>query len=401
VSDPDKGNDMLKILAISLLVLVFSERIIKHLLIVLFFRRVPPPEGRAVQRVSILQPILSGDPTLAEGLDHNLRLPSRYALEWIWLLDEDDAAAQQICRELVERYPDKDVKRILLPPPGDRQNPKMVKLIAGAQQARGDVLCVLDDDTRLPDHGLEACLPYLDQPGAGLAFGLPYYVSFGNLWSQLVAYFVNSHNLVTYIPYAMLTQPVTINGMFYAMRREVFEQIGGFAGLEAILADDFAIAQRVRAHGYRLVQTPLRHAISTWVDRPRSYFHLIQRWFTFPRESMMRHLQGREKAIFYVMTLAPVLLPWLALAIPILAPGLWPAALAYFVYNYLVFAGFNRAYLEQASPWAGSYWVVLIPLLLPIQVLAAILAPQRITWRGHTLKAEAGGGFQFVQHRPR
>lgn len=391
--------ETMKPLLLALMCLIFLERLIKHGLVMQFFRRPIPPQRRPVRLVSILQPILSGDPTLAAGLEQNLRHATRYAIEWLWLVDDEDQEGRRICRELIERFPDKNIQLILLPPPGARQNPKMIKLIAGQQRARGDVLCVLDDDTRLPDCGLEMCLPYLDRPGVGLAFGLPYYISFGSLWSQLVAYFVNSNSLMTYVPYAMLAQPVTINGMFYALRAEVLAQIGGFAGLEHILADDFAIARRVRAHGLLLAQTPLRHAISTWVGRPRSYFHLIQRWFTFPRESMMRHLKGREKATFYFLTLLPVFLPWLALALPFFERGLWPAPVLYFAYHYLIFAHFNRAYLQQASPWWNSYWVILLPILLPIQILAALLAPQRIIWRGHLMQAEPGGGFQFVQRR--
>lgn len=391
----------MQILLTFLILLVFAERVLKHLLVMRFFGRPTPPEITAVTLVSILQPILSGDPTLAAGLEQNLRHESRYPLEFIWLLDDDDSEANTICQSLIARYPEKRVQRILLPPPGDHQNPKMVKLIAGAQVAQGDVLCVLDDDTRLPDYGLETCLPHLDLAGTGLAYGLPYYVSFGNLWSQLVAYFVNSHSLMNYVPYAMLSQPVTINGMFYAIRREVLDKIGGFAGLENTLADDFAIAQRVRAHGYRLAQTALRHEISTWVGSSHRYFNLIQRWFIFPRESMMRHLKGREQAVFYTAALLPVFFPCLALTISIIAPTLWPATLLYFVYNYLIFAHFNLAYLKQASPWANSYWVILISLLLPLQIVLALLVPQRIIWRGHVMQVEPGGGFAFVQRRKR
>ena len=387
------------ILPALLLLIILAERIFKHLLVVHFFRRAIPFSKQPVNLVSILQPILSGDPTMAAGLEQNLTMQTRYALEFLWLVDDDDLEAQRICGDLLARYPEKRAYLILLPAPGLKQNPKMVKLIAGAQRASGDVLCVLDDDTRLPNFGLETCLPYLDQPGVGLAFGLPYYVSFGNFWSRLVVYFVNSHSLLNYIPYAMLSEPVTINGMFYAIRREVLEKIGGFSGLEAILADDFAIALRMRMHGYRLVQTPLRHAISTWVGTPRSYFNLIQRWFIFPRESMMRHLKGRDQVIFYSMAMLPVFFPWLALAASIFAPSLWPVSVFYFVYSYLIFAHFNQAYLEQASPWRFSYWVTLISLLLPVQILAALLAPQRIIWRGHIIQAEPGGSFQFVRRR--
>ena len=389
----------MKLLLILLISIVFFERLFKYLLVVRFFRRPIPPHGQPVALVSILQPILSGDPTMPAGLEQNLTMQTRYPLEFLWLVDEDDFEAQRICRDLLARHPDKKARMILLPPPGPRQSPKMIKLIAGARHVSGDVLCVLDDDTRLPDFGLETCLPFLDQPGVGLAFGLPYYVSFENFWSRLVAYFVNSHSLMSYVPYAMLAEPVTINGMFYAIRRGVLDDIGGFEGLESILADDFAIAQRMRARGYRLAQTPLRHAISTWVGAPRHYFSLIQRWFIFPRESMLRHLNAREQVLFYGMALLPVFLPWLAILVSLQMPGLWLGSLFYFVCNQLIFVRFNRVYLKRASPGRHSYWVTLIALLLPLQVLAALLAPQRVNWRGNILQVEPGGGFQFVRRR--
>ena len=382
-----------------LILLLFCERMLKHLLVFRFFRQTVPPQINPIQLVSILQPILSGDPTLAIRLEQNLELKSKYPLEFLWLVDDEDAEGQSICRDLIARHPEKKVQMLMLPAPGPRQNPKMIKLIAGAAQVCGDVLCVLDDDTSLPDFGLEECLPHLDLPGVGLAFGLPYYVSFQNFWSQLIAYFVNSHSLINYVPYAMLGEPVTINGMFYAIRREVLTKVGGFSGLETILADDFAVAQRLRAHGYRLAQTPLRHSISTWVDSRGSYLNLIQRWFIFPRESVMRHLKRPEQIRFYTIAMLPVFLPWLALVIPLINHGLWWVTLMYFLYAYSIFAHFNLAYLWQASPWTNSYSVSLISIFLPVQILAALLAPQRIIWRGHIMEAEPGGSFQFIQRR--
>jgi ceramide glucosyltransferase len=214
-----------------------------------------------------------------------------------------------------------------------------------------------------------------------------------------VAYFVNSHGLLTYIPYAALTEPVTINGMFYAIRRDAFDSIGGFDGLEHILADDFAIAQRMRAHGHGLAQTSLRHGISTSVASARQYFNLIQRWFIFPRESIMRHINTREKLIFYGVIVLPIFFPWLAVLVSALSPAWWPLTVFYFLYSYLIFAHLNRAYLGSASPWIHSYWVTLLSILLPMQLLAALLAPQRIIWRGHVMQAEAGGKFKFVRRR--
>jgi ceramide glucosyltransferase len=377
------------------------ERAWKHWMVVRFFRGPVPPVVQEPALVSILQPILSGDPTLHEGLEHNLRCRSLHRREYLWLLDDDDDEGLAICRALARQYPEQRVRLIMLPRPGERQNPKMVKLIEGARLAEGDMLCVLDDDTRLPDDAMERCLPWLDRPGVGLAFGLPYYVNFENFWSRLLSIFVNGHSLLTYIPYTAVAEPFTINGMFYVLRRSVLDAIGGFEGLETTLADDFAVALRLRAHGYRLAQTPLRHGISTTVTGPGHYLDLIRRWFIFPRESLMRHLGRRDRAVLYGLGLVPAFLPALLVLGAAMRPSrraLGWAALP-IAYNLAIFAHVNLAYLRQATPWRAIWLVPLVQLAFPIELLLALLSPQRINWRGHIMQVERGGTFRFVRRR--
>jgi ceramide glucosyltransferase len=373
-------------------------------MVVRFFRRSRAnrlPQGAPPRLVSILQPILSGDPTLPQTLGHNLAGHSTYACEFLWLVDEDDAAGQEICAALIAAHPGVTVRLFLQPAPPQGVNPKTIKLVNGLAAANGDVICVLDDDTMLPDGGLEQCLPYLDRPGAGLAFGLPYQVNFGSTWSSLIALFVNANSLPTYVPYASLHEPATINGMFYALRRSVLDQMGGFSGLEPILADDFAVARRVRGHGLHLVQTPLRHAISTQVPSLRRYLSLMQRWFVFPRESLLRHLPWREQGLVYVLALAPTLLPLLLLLGLLIWPSPLLAALLalYFLTSYAAFLHLDHAYLGHPTPTTWSLIVPVLQVVFPLQILAALLLPQRITWRGHVMQVERGGSFRFVKRR--
>ena len=296
--------------------LCIAEKAWKHLLVICFFRQARATAAAEPRLVSILQPILSGDPTLPFCLEQNLRLSCHYPREFIWLVDQTDLVGQAICRALMAAFPQQTVRLLLLPPPLDGCSPKMVKLLVGIPQAAGDVLCVLDDDTMLPPEGLEECLPYLDQPGVGLAFGLPYYVSFDRFWSRLVAYFVNSHSLLTYVPYTYLIAPITINGMFYVFKRAVYEQSGGFAGLETILADDFAVARRFSCPWV----SPRPDAPAPRDQHPCGgagcYFRLLHRWFIFPRETLMKALPWHERALAYSLALATTLTTRAELARP-------------------------------------------------------------------------------------
>jgi ceramide glucosyltransferase len=384
--------------------LMLFERAWKHWMVIRFFQRpLPQPATDPAEPllVSILQPVLSGDPTMSACLERNLQLKSRYRLEFIWITDRYDLAGQHICRELMDRYPACTVRLLIVERAPEGQNPKVVKLIEGVKVARGDTFCVLDDDTMLPDDGLEQCLPFLDQPGVGLAFGLPYYVNFSDAWSSMVATFVNSNSLLTYIPYTTLTEPFTINGMFYAMRRTVIEEVGGFEAIRSIFADDFAVAQLLRSHGYRLAQTPLRHAISTHVKGASHYLSLIQRWFVLPRESLLRHLNWHERFLVYMLGLIPMLFP-LSLLISLLvrpSRSFLAYALLYSSFTFASFNHLNNRYLHRASPSSKLWWVPIVQIIFPFQLLIALCSPQRINWRGNIVQVERGGRFRYLRRR--
>lgn len=402
---PVKKSSRFSRLTIALTALWLAERGWKWWRVRQFFRQQPPPATSPATPplVSILQPILSGDPTLAASLAANLRTAGPYRCEWLWLVDDNDTVALDLCQRLIAAHPAQTIRLLRTPPPDDNdwRNPKMVKLVQGAAVAQGEILCVLDDDTRLPADGISTVLPYLDQPQVGLAYGLPYYVSFQGLWSSLVATFVNANSLLTYLPPLTLTTPFTINGMFYAVRRSTLDAVGGFAGLEPVLADDFAVAQRFRAAGYTLAQTPLRHAISTQIADAEHYFSLIARWFVFPRESVLRHVSRRDRWLVQSLIVAPTTLPLALLLSALFHPTrrkLALLALGHLV-NLAVAADLNARYLHHATPWQRLPLVPLVQTLLPLQVALALTKRQRITWRGHTMEVAPGGGFRLVQPR--
>ena len=97
----------------------------------------------------------------------------------------------------------------------------------------------------------------------------------------------------------------------------------------------------------------------------------------------------------------PAFAPWLVLGALIMWPSAWTFgyALLYVGYDYAIFAHFNQQYLQHAAPWRHSWLVPLIQLTFPLQLLAALLLPPRITWRGHQLQVERGGTFRFVRRR--
>jgi ceramide glucosyltransferase len=397
-------------------ILLLAERIGKYLLVKWFFQQsssnnsdqseLEREEAQvsckdAIYHVSILQPILSGDPTLWDCLSANLRMKTSYPVEFLWLVDNNDEIGLSGCQDLIAQYPDIDVRLISLPPPLDGISPKTFKLIAGVKEAKGEIIAVLDDDTILPDGGLEECIPFLNKPEIGLAFGLPYYINFSNLWSTLVSCFVNSNSLLTYIPYTYLIKPFTINGMFYVVKREVLDKVNGFEGLEGAICDDYAIAQRFRSHGYQLAQTPVCHGISTQVKDFSHYLSILTRWFVFPQASIMRSATLIELSVFYTLVLLPNLFPLTIITYLLIFPSikLLIYCLLYLSFNYYMLTDFNNNYLRQATPNKKIIWMLIMQILLPFHMFWSLLSPRKINWRGHIIQITKNGEFNFIQRR--
>jgi ceramide glucosyltransferase len=113
----------------------------------------------------------------------------------------------------------------------------------------------------------------------------------------------------------------------------------------------------------------------------------------------MRHLAPRELALFYVVTLAPLAGPWLALlGVMCRGPGR-ALGLAYLAYSYAIFVHLEAAYLGRPTPQRWRWLVPLVGLLTPIQAVIALFAPQRINWRGHLIAIEPGGGIRTIRRR--
>ncbi|MBA3825536.1 MAG: glycosyl transferase, partial [Ktedonobacterales bacterium] len=118
----------MNVLALLLGVLFILERLVKEVLVVRFFARAIPPYRRTPELVSILQPIVSGDPDLPAVLAATLTAPSRLRREFLWLGDEADAVGAEICAALMAQHPEADIRYVALPPAPQGYNPKMFKL---------------------------------------------------------------------------------------------------------------------------------------------------------------------------------------------------------------------------------------------------------------------------------
>jgi ceramide glucosyltransferase len=376
------------------------EKLIRFMLVMFFFKK-PFPPVKQQQSISILQPILSGDPTLWKCLAANLTMQTNHFTEFIWLVDDNDDEGIEGCKSLITKFSDKNIKLIILPPPPQHVNPKTFKLLKGLNLAANDLIAVLDDDTILPDGGLDKTARFLEKQDAGIAFGLPYYVNFSNLWSGLTSCFVNSNSLFTYIPYTFFSEPITINGMYYMLKKSVFQEVVASFEIEKELTDDYAIAQAVKKKGYTLIQTPVCHGISTQVSSFSHYLRLLQRWFIFPQVSLMQSKNKGELAVFFIGAFLPTLFPLTLIILLLFVFNVRTLGLTvgYFFVNLNFLIAFNRYFFRSATP-ASYWWGLLIqPVLLPFYIMWSFISPKQINWRGHIMEVKKDGKFTFVNRR--
>ena len=139
----------------------------------------------------------------------------------------------------------------------------------GAAQARGDYLVFLNNDTQVQPGWLDALIWTLNnQPNAGLVGSRLIYLDGrqqeaggivfkdGTAWNY-------GHLDDPYRPeYSYLREPDYVSGAALAIRRELFERLGGFDPRYAPgYYEDTDLAFRVRAAGYRIFYQPLSRVL--------------------------------------------------------------------------------------------------------------------------------------------
>lgn len=338
--------------------------------------------------VTVLLPIVSGDPGLEDVLRRNLELTPAWA-RFVWLIDEDDAEGRRIAERL-SATTDR-VKVELCPPPAAGLNPKLVKLEPALAGVTTPFVALLDDDTVLTEKNLEKAVAALAE--CDLYTGLPCYLPGVNFWSSLVTHFVNNNSILTYFPLHPLVGTPTINAMFYVMRTDTLRRYGGFAPVLDRLCDDHAVAALVRRNGGVIRQgvTPMR--LRTTVSGGGAYFRLLHRWFVFANILVRDQPPGVVALI--VLTLGmPSLLLWLSWLV--LFAG-WPGLLALagmLLVRHVALRLLHRRVFGELTGF--SWWQSIVAeLLQPVHVVHSIVQPT-ILWRKWRIRPKAGGAFTYL-----
>jgi len=332
-----------------------------------------PEDEQLDADITVLQPILGGDPFLEDALRRNLGQPARF----LWLVDEDDAEGQRVTRALAcER-----VEIVLCPPAPAGANPKTAKLQLGLEHVTTESFAVLDDDAMLSDHQLQRAMAALRS--CTLYTGLPCYLRGGNVWSSLVTHFVNNNSILTYLPPLPVVGPLSINGMFYVMRAGDLRAMGGFTPIVRQLCDDYALATLIKRNGGTIRQGITPQFLHTTVPDARHYVRLMHRWFLFANR-LVRDQPARIQLLLAIFLGLPPLLLWIGA----LCPPLW---LVLLVVRHLALRRLQRR-VFGVLPHLNPLTSIASELLQPLHWLHASLQ-RTLRWRTRRIVAAADGTF--------
>ncbi len=392
------GNLVTDYVAFGLTLLFMLDRLLKLLATWHFFRRPLLSDPPAWPDVSLVQPITRGASNLSEALQARARLDYPAAIQHVLICDTTDEASQAIVTSFLAEFPALQTKVILVQPEKGRAvASKIEKLQAALPHATGHVLCFIDDDVSVRPHSLKVLVPYLFEPEVGVAFGLPCFSNWQTVWSSLISGLINAHMVPSFVALTYLTNPFRINGHIFAFRRETFQQMGGFDGLEQQIDDEYEIAKRVRIHGLRAMQTPLIYDIDNALPTRRAYTRQFKRWFVMPRQAMMPSLTASQRRIAGLSSLTlpiPSILALLALltrrrsTLVALTTTLTLFSIAY--------ALCEKRYLQRRTPLHGWLLLPVVAICLPLQILWTLLLNNEVDWRGQRLRLLRNGKVEVM-----
>ena len=386
----------LAMLAILFTCIYIFDRTWKAAAIWYFFHQELPPEPLRWPALSLIQPVTASPNDLRAVLTVRAQFYYPGLLEQIVVLDALDAASQALCHELMKEFPDWNPKLVLVQS-ANGVALKTVKQLAALELASCEVLCFVDDDILLRKDTLTTFVRYLIQPGSGAVFGLACYTNWNSVWGGLMSLFVNANALLNYIPPTYLSEPYTITGHIYALKRADFDSMGGLAGMEQRLDDDHELARRVIRAGLRNLQTPAIYNVDNELPTLRAFLAQMKRWFVFPRELMLPSFPLRLRILTFATSL-PNLLPGLVL---FLSFGAGPAACLALVACLLIFYALyiwgERQILKEVTPLWGWPLLLLVGLVLPFQIVFLLFSDNAILWRGKGYHVKRDGHYEIIE----
>ncbi|MFC0401275.1 bacteriohopanetetrol glucosamine biosynthesis glycosyltransferase HpnI [Paraburkholderia rhizosphaerae] len=339
----------------------------------------PQPAPAPLGAVSVLKPLCGAEPRLYENLATFCE-QTHPCFQLLFGVSSAQDPAIGVVRRLQAAYPHCDIT-LVVDSRVHGSNLKVSNLINLAEHSRYEMMVIADSDIAVaPDYLLQVCAPLAD-PQAGVVTCLYRATGITGFWSRVGALFVNQW----FLPSVLVAHATGSRefgfGATLALRREIFERIGGFMPLKDCLADDFWLTEHVRRLGLHTILSKVIVATDVIENGFAALWQRETRWLR-----TIRSVNPAGFAFLFITFTSPWLLLGAQLANAFHAEGGRPVASI--AMTAVTLAGTVARLLMHAYATRGfrAFWrdLPLVPLrdtLLMLQWLAGAFG-SHVIWRG-------------------
>jgi len=200
------------------------------------------------QPVTIVRPISELYSRLHDTLESTFKLTYQ-KFEVILCAARETDPAVKIARSLIAKYPNVDA-RLLIGDVPFSQNPKLNNCVKGWEEARYDLIAVIDCNVLLPSDYLEQMLSNWGRD-VGLVSSPPVGAAPENFWAEVECSFLNTYQG----RWQLFAQELGIayaHGKNLMVRRSLLARYGGIRALADEPAEDAAATKLMRSAGLKI-----------------------------------------------------------------------------------------------------------------------------------------------------
>ena len=201
--------------------------------------------------VSVLKPLCGAEPRLHANLETFCQ-QAHPAYQLLFGVASAADPAASVVQRLARAYPERDIE-LVIDATVHGSNRKVSNLINLATRAKHGLIVIADSDIAVePDYLARVTAPLADK-GVGIVTCLYDARCVGGFWSRIGALFIDqwfapSVHMANACGYGRFGFGATL-----ALTRDTLDECGGFEALRDCLADDYWLAENVRALGLRTV----------------------------------------------------------------------------------------------------------------------------------------------------
>ena len=351
-------------------------------------RSSPRPDRTATLPVTLLKPLCGQEADLYASLRSFCQQDYAHYQVVFGAREAADPAIAVARRVIGE--PSSATAELIVDDTNHGSNRKVSNLINMLPHARHDVIVIADSDARVDADYLRAVTRPLADPAVGLVTVVYRSVPGPGLWSVLGSMYVNDWYMPAVLLARWLGQQTYASGQTLALRRDTLAAVGGLRGIASHLADDYALAERVRALGLKVV---LADCVPSTVQNEPTARDLLTHELRWMRT--LRALAPAGYRFLFVTFVFPCVILGTALASvepQIASRVLWLAGLAVACRIALCcFEPAGRGALALAR-------VALIPLrdVLLCWTWSRALFTSRVQWRGYEYEIDERGVMRSI-----